>query len=106
MPWPVVGHRAEQLEIQNSSCLKEYTKHPKAAYEHALSANRCTTGPHCRLLTMGPHQQAHPYTPYGAALLIRCCFSIAFRLLKSLGSDRMRLWKQQFETAFTSIRPR
>lgn len=35
VPWPVVEHLAEQLEIEDPSCLKEYTERPKTAYEHA-----------------------------------------------------------------------
>lgn len=35
VPWPIVEHLAEQLEIEDPSCLKEYTERPKTAYEHA-----------------------------------------------------------------------
>lgn len=35
VPWPVVEHLAEQLEIEDPSCIKEYTERPKTAYEHA-----------------------------------------------------------------------
>ncbi len=35
VPWPVVEHLAQQLEIEDPSCLKEYTERLKTAYEHA-----------------------------------------------------------------------
>ncbi|MCP3818141.1 DUF4158 domain-containing protein [Streptomyces sp. A3M-1-3] len=35
VPWPVVEHLAEQLEIEDVSCVKEYTERLKTAYEHA-----------------------------------------------------------------------
>ncbi|MEV8181407.1 DUF4158 domain-containing protein [Specibacter sp. NPDC078692] len=35
VPWPVVEHLAQQLEIEDPSCLKEYTERPKTAYEYA-----------------------------------------------------------------------
>jgi len=35
VPWSVVEHLAEQLEIEDVSCVKEYTERLKTAYEHA-----------------------------------------------------------------------
>lgn len=35
VPWPVVEHLAEQLGIEDVSCVKEYTERLKTAYEHA-----------------------------------------------------------------------
>jgi TnpA family transposase len=35
VPWPVVEHLAAQLEIEDVSCVKEYTERLKTAYEHA-----------------------------------------------------------------------
>lgn len=35
VPWPVVEHLAEQLEIEDVSCVKEYVERLKTAYEHA-----------------------------------------------------------------------
>ncbi|MFJ6418992.1 DUF4158 domain-containing protein [Paeniglutamicibacter sp. NPDC091659] len=35
VPWPVVEHLAAQLEIEDPSCLKDYTERLKTAYEHA-----------------------------------------------------------------------
>lgn len=35
VPWPVVEHLAVQLEIEDVSCVKEYTERLKTAYEHA-----------------------------------------------------------------------
>jgi hypothetical protein len=35
VPWPVVEHLAAQLEIEDVSCVKEYTERIKTAYEHA-----------------------------------------------------------------------
>jgi hypothetical protein len=35
VPWAVVEHLAEQLEIEDVSCVKEYTERLKTAYEHA-----------------------------------------------------------------------
>ncbi len=35
VPWPVVEHLAEQLGIEDPSCVKRYTGRPKTAYEHA-----------------------------------------------------------------------
>ncbi len=35
VPWPVVEHLASQLEIEDVSCVKEYTERLKTAYEHA-----------------------------------------------------------------------
>lgn len=34
VPWPVVEHVATQLEIEDVSCVKEYTERLKTAYEH------------------------------------------------------------------------
>ncbi|MFI1258675.1 Tn3 family transposase [Streptomyces netropsis] len=34
VPWPVVEHLATQLEIEDVSCVKEYTERLKTAYEH------------------------------------------------------------------------
>ncbi|MFI7648105.1 DUF4158 domain-containing protein [Micromonospora sp. NPDC049460] len=35
VPWPVVERLADQLEIEDVSCVKEYTERLKTAYEHA-----------------------------------------------------------------------
>nr|WP_312875874.1 DUF4158 domain-containing protein [Arthrobacter terrae] len=35
VPWVVFEHLAEQLEIEDVSCVKEYTERPKTAYEDA-----------------------------------------------------------------------
>jgi hypothetical protein len=35
VPWPAVEFRAEQLEIGNASCVKEYVQRPQTPYEHA-----------------------------------------------------------------------
>jgi TnpA family transposase len=35
VPWSVVEHLAEQLEIEDVSCVKEYAERLKTAYEHA-----------------------------------------------------------------------
>ncbi|MDX3434341.1 DUF4158 domain-containing protein [Streptomyces sp. ME01-18a] len=35
VPWPVVGHLAAQLEIEDASQVKRYTERQMTAYEHA-----------------------------------------------------------------------
>lgn len=40
VPWPVVVYLAEQLGIDDPSCVKRYTERPKTAYEHAWEISR------------------------------------------------------------------
>ena len=35
VPWPVVEYLAEQLGMDDPSCVKRYAERPKTAYEHA-----------------------------------------------------------------------